>query len=163
MEGNKKKRKISELIGLYELSKAALPPPLEAPKDELEQDPSGAWVPKKRSKLVEDDMENVELPPLPSDEKSASRKKLKSTNSRPKLSTLSTSERRLRDRQRCEAANEILTSEKNYVATLESFMTVRLKRRFFKNFVGDPLATICFGRSLLVRLRTGKLSVGSYP
>jgi len=125
MEGNKKKRKITELINIYEISKAPLPPPLADPLPSPSEGSDANGSPSKRAKLTENEGDNVFLPPLPEDAQVQAKKKLKSTNSRPKLSALSTSERRLRERQRTEAANEILSSEKSYVATLESFVNVR--------------------------------------
>ena len=127
MEGNKKKRKISELINIYEISKAPLPPPLDEPLPSPSEDSVVEGAPAKRQKLIEGDVDQVSLPTLPEDPQVNARKKLKSSNSRPKLSAMSTSERRLRERQRTEAANEILSSEKNYVAALESFVNVRPK------------------------------------
>jgi hypothetical protein len=128
-QSNKKKRKISELITLYEPSKAPLPPPLEEPSPTMEQDENGEWRPVKRSKTCEIEDYTLNLPPPPQDESGVSKRKLKSTNSRPKISSVSSAERRLRERQRSEAANEILSSEKSYVATLEAFVNVREKDR----------------------------------
>lgn len=125
MEGNKKKRKITELINIYEVSQAPLPPPLENPNESAGYGVEGELSPSKRAKYAEAGPENLELPPLPEDTQSSSKRKLKTNSSRPRLSSLSTSERRLRERQRSEAANEILSSERNYVNSLETFMTVR--------------------------------------
>lgn len=131
MEGNKKKRKISELINIYEVSQAPLPPPLDLPADLADSSLESEGSPAKRAKFAENITDPIELPPLPADAQTASRRKLKTQSSKPRLSSLSTSERRLRERQRGEAANEILTSERNYVSSLESFMTVRLKTSVF--------------------------------
>lgn len=120
---NKKKRKITELITIYEPSKAPIPPPLESSSLDGSSDGSS-----KRKKTAESSNMEIVLPPPPAEEVDTKRA-LKKTNSRPKLSSLSTSERRLRERQRTEAANEILSSEKSYVASLESFVNVRPKAR----------------------------------
>lgn len=127
METNKKKRKITELINIYEVSQAPLPPPLDLPSDLSESSLESEGSPTKRAKFAETATGTIELPPLPAESQSTSRRKLKTTSSKPRLSNLSTSERRLRERQRGEAANEIQTSERNYVHSLECFMTVRLK------------------------------------
>lgn len=126
MEGNKKKRKISELINIYEVSQAPLPPPLDLPTSESDAALAAEGSPAKRAKFVENNPDHIELPPFPAEAQTTSKRKLKTTSSKPRLSNLSTSERRLRERQRTEAANEILSSERNYVNSLESFMTVRV-------------------------------------
>lgn len=120
---NKKKRKVTELIACYEVAQAPLPPPLEPETlSPNSVDRQGLAPLAKKSKHSESVDGDIVLPPPPTDQ---ARRRLRSSTSRPKLSTLSLSERRLRERQRSEAANEILSSEKSYVTSLETFVNVR--------------------------------------